>query len=226
MGSAGKWTLRVLVGALLVAGGVAVGWAAGVVAERPEDTDESAVPALVEVVQGSVGSTINLNTVAEWFPTPSGHNRAAGTVTAVRIDEGQSVGVGDVLYDVDLRPVSVAQGTTPAFRDLAAGASGADVEQLERFLSTMGFLTIDPDSEFKSGTTTAVKAWQRSLGLPASGTVRTGDIYYLPVLPVRVSLDLEVVSPGQTLSGGANRQSASLAQNRGSLCRCSRSRPP
>ncbi len=187
--------------AVLVAG-TGIGWAASTVLSPPEDVLDSTAFTFVEVVNGEVGSSINLNTVAEWTPVPVGSNRASGVVTSVNISAGQEVGAGTVLYTVNLRPVVVAQGDVPAFQSLSSGAAGADVAQLQTMLATLGFYRYEVDGQFDSVTRQAVQAWQKSLGLDADGVVQAGDIVYVPTLPTRVALDTEKVQRGASLGGG------------------------
>ncbi len=156
----------------------------------------------VEVVNGEVGSSINLNTVAEWTPLPVGSNLAVGTVTTVDVAAGDEVQSGSRLYSVNLRPVVIAEGSIPAFQMLAQGMKGQDVAQLQQMLTTGGFYTGAVDGGFGYRTGQAVKAWQKSLGVPQDGMVQAGDIIYVPDLPTRVALDTEVVKRGAALSGG------------------------
>lgn len=197
------WLRAAVIGAvILIAGGGGIGWAAATVLTPAQDVLDSTAFTYVEVVNGEVGSSINLNTVAEWTPVPVGSNLASGVVTSVNVEPGQEVGPGTVLYTVNLRPVVIAQGGIPAFRALSQGASGADVAQLQSMLAALGFYTYEVDGAFDWVTTAAVKAWQKSLGLEADGSVQAGDIVFVPSLPTRVALDTETVRRGASLGGG------------------------
>jgi peptidoglycan hydrolase-like protein with peptidoglycan-binding domain len=156
----------------------------------------------VQVTQGGVGSSITLNTVAEWTAVPVGSNRAAGTVTSVDVAPGDEVEAGAVLYTVDLRPVVIAQGDVPAFRDLTEEASGADVSQLQTLLQGLGFYEGPVDGVFSPGVGAAVRAWQKSLESELSGVVRAGDVMFVPELPMRVVFDPAVLTRGVQLGGG------------------------
>ncbi len=87
-------------------------------------------------------------------------------MTSVAVSAGDEVSAGgQVLYAVNLRPVVVAAGETPAFRSLGRGASGgADVAQLQGLLAGLGFFDGDADGEFGWATESAVRDWQESLG--------------------------------------------------------------
>jgi len=180
----------------------AFAWATLIVFAPSSDIADEAAFTLVEVSAGEVGASISLNTVAAWAPTPVGSNLAAGTVTSVLLTPGQEVGVGAVLYTVNLRPVVVAQGQTPAFRPLSRGIEGADVAQLQSMLASLGLYAHEIDGVFDWATEQAVESWQESLGLSADGTVQAGDVIFVPTLPARVSLDADVVARGAQLSGG------------------------
>lgn len=186
---------------MLLAGG-GVGWAVATVLTPPKDVLDSTKFTFVEVVTGEVGSSINLNTVAEWTPVLVGSNLASGTVTTINIAQGQEVSVGAVLYSVNLRPVVIAQGDVPAFESLAEGSTGADVTQLQSMLTALGFYSGEIDGGFGYRTESAVKAWQRSLNIADDGVVQAADIVFVPTLPTRVALDTEKVTRGAILSGG------------------------
>ncbi|MFD5324666.1 peptidoglycan-binding protein [Streptomyces sp. NPDC127092] len=55
---------------------------------------------------------------------------------------------------------------------------GTDVLQFETNLATLGYTGFTVDSTFTAGTARAVKRWQKSLGLPQTGTVGVGDVVY------------------------------------------------
>jgi len=196
------WVGGVLGGIVLVAAGAAVGWAGSTVFAPPPDVLDSTPFTTAEVVPGEVGSSINLNTVADWKPVPIAANLASGTVTSVAVAPGQEVGVGSVLYSVNLRPVVIAQGAIPAFRSLARGTVGADVAQLQAMLTQLGFYDGDVSGDFGWRTQAAVEAWQLSLGLDDDGVVQAGDVVFVPTLPTRISLDAEKVVRGASIGAG------------------------
>jgi hypothetical protein len=86
---------------------------------------------------------------------------------------------------VDERPVLLLYGSLPMYRALATGATGADVRQLERNLAGLGYGGFTVDETFSAATATAVKRWQRDLGLPQTGAVERERVVYAPG-PVRV----------------------------------------
>lgn len=197
-----RWPWFVIGSAALIAVGAACAWAVITVMSPATDPLETTEHTYVEVVPGEVGATISLNTVAEWTPIPVGANRASGVVTAVSIRPGEEVTSGMPLYAVDLRPVVIAQGDVPAFRDITRDTEGPDVEQVQAMLAALGYYHGDIDGTAGAATVWAIEAWQSDLGLEETGVVEMGDIIFVPTLPTRVSLDTEVVARGLTLTGG------------------------
>ena len=197
-----RWLSGLGVGVVVLLVGAGIGWAGATVLTPAQDVLDSTAFTYVEVVPGEVGSSISLNTAAEWTPVPVGSNQASGTVTTVRVGPGDEVKQGSVLYTVDLRPVVIAEGAIPAFRALASGASGSDVTQLQALLKAIGRYSGPADGRFGYGTSVAVKAWQKSLGVYADGVVQLGDVIFVPSLPTRVALDATVIERGASVTGG------------------------
>lgn len=193
-----SWTGGVAAVALMLLAG---GWAVRTMLAPAPDVLEAPGYTLVTAVQGTVERSLQLNVSAQWSPESTIANQAAGTVTSVELDAGQEAEPGDVLYTVDLRPVVAAVGEVPAFRDLARGAEGADVAQLQRLLTSLGYYSGRADGRFGGGLYWAVRAWQRDLGLEQDGTVRQGDVVLVPELPARLALDTEL-EVGAALAGG------------------------
>lgn len=198
----GRSPTRLGLGLLAIVVTAGVGWAGATALTPAKDVLDSTDFTFVEVVEGEVGASINLNTVAEWTPVPVGTNQASGTVTTVNVAAGDEVKQGTVLYTVNLRPVVVAQGSIPSFQALARGSKGADVKQVQAMLTTLGHFTGTPDGEFGYVTERAVKAWQKSLGIPQDGMVQPGDLVFVPSLPTRLALDTDVIKRGAIVSGG------------------------
>ncbi len=197
----GRFMFRCLAVLAIASCLVGVGWAARTVfvPDVPQTAHEGAT---VKLVEGEVGSSISLVGLVNWQSEAVGVNRATGTVTRVNLVPGAEVHAGDPLYFVDLRPIIVAEGGVPAFRDLFRGVSGPDVLQLQALLSDLGYYSDEVDGAFGPVTRRAVMAWQRSLGIRPDGIVRTSDVIFVPELPIHLRLDPEVVSRGAILTGG------------------------
>jgi len=186
----------------LVAVGAAGFWAGRVALAPPDDPLANASePVTYEVVEQTVGQSLQFAAVAEWQTAPLVRAGEAGVVTSVDFTSGDAVDAGDTLFTVNLKPVVVASGDVPAFRDLRIGDSGSDVAQLENLLAGLGFFAADPNPVFDEATAAAVETWQESLGVANDGVVRRGDVLFTPELPVRVGAT-EALIVGAGLSGG------------------------
>lgn len=114
-----------------------------------------------------------------------GASSAAATtqrVTSV-VAAGSTVGLGDILYTVDGRPVVALGGPLPAWRSLSTSSTdGPDIAQLEWSLAALGYdpdHTMTIDESFDSHTRQVVKAWQAGVGLDVTGTVTLGSVVFL-----------------------------------------------
>lgn len=193
---------RALVGLLVAGVLVAAGWwAASVALEPPDDPLGEPVPVEFTVSDGVVGRSLRFASVASWQFRDLARNAASGVVTSVGVAPGDEVAAGDVLYSVDLRPVVVAAGGTPMFRDLGLNSDGPDVAQVQELLASLGFYAGEVDGDFGSAVRSAVRDWQDSLGLEDDGVVRVGDVVFVSSLPARVVL-ADDVTVGAPLVGG------------------------
>jgi peptidoglycan hydrolase-like protein with peptidoglycan-binding domain len=137
-------------------------------------------------------------------------NRARGTYTKLPA-AGQVIRQGHVLYRVDDRPVVMLHGSTPAYRTLAAGASGPDVAELNADLVALGHATraqLNPKSaSFGAATTAAVIKLQAALGVTRNGTLTLGQVVFEPSA-VRVTYASAQLGgsaqPGETVMQGTS----------------------
>ena len=193
-----KQNLALACGALLLAG---VAFWAGRVTLGPQAVAPSSTSSAVtvEATEVSVGRSVNLNVVVEQKRRALATNALSGVVTWVREDTA-NVQQGDVLYRVANTPVRAVAGTMPFYRDLAPGASGEDVRQLQDALVAKGVLAA-ANGTFGESTTRAVKAWQRALGQVETGTIPLGEVIAAPRLPAPLMVD-EALTLGALVSGG------------------------
>lgn len=105
--------------------------------------------------------------------------RLTGTVTALPAP-GSVIRRGSALYRLDNTPAVLLYGSLPAYRDLTPDTKGADVKQFEQNLYALGYRGFTVDEKYSARTTTAVKKWQKALGLPQTGTVALGRVVYAP----------------------------------------------
>jgi hypothetical protein len=144
-------------------------------------------------------------------------NRLSGTITSLP-QIGQLVKPGQALYDVDNQPVTLLNGSTPAYRDLTSSDSdGPDILELNQDLKSMGF---DPSNEitvndsWQAGTTNAVEAWQNSLGQTETGTISLGEAVFLPGAQRITSISTVLGSTGG--AGAASSSAGSSGSGTGS----------
>ncbi|MFE4257309.1 peptidoglycan-binding protein [Streptomyces sp. NPDC056883] len=156
----------------------------GSVAEQP-----SAGHGTVVVEKGTLSSSIQVaGALSHDAPTPV-VGSGQGTVTGLPA-LGSVVKAGGKLYEVDGRPVVLMTGDRPMWRELGPGvADGPDVKQLKSNLIKLGHaggLGLAVDEKFTEGTATAVKRWQKALGLKETGTLPPGGVVMLPLAAVQV----------------------------------------
>lgn len=112
---------------------------------------------------------------------------------------GDVIEPGDVLYTVDGKPTILLPGSAPAWRTLESGVIGPDVAQLETYLSGLGHDVGTIDDTYSATTTSAVAAWQQSLGVDDTGTLVLGDVVFAPG---SVTVTAVHVSVGDDIAGG------------------------
>lgn len=188
--------------------GIAIGagagtWAGVTLLAPPSDVLASPGHTTVKAVHGTVGQSVRLNASVQWRAARVIDGAASGVVTTTILEDGVVARPGDVLYTVGLRPVVVAVGSVPSFRDLSSGVEGEDVVQLQRLLITKGYYVGEPHGVFTSGVEWAVRAWQAELGIDQDGVVRQGDVIYVPDLPARLALDPTIEVGAQVGRGPA-----------------------
>lgn len=133
------------------------------------------------------------------FPT-----NTTGIITALPT-EGDVIGFGEVLFEVDNEPVLLLEGALPQFRTFTSNMSdGADVEQLERNLVAFGFtdeLDLTVDEDFTAVTRDAVEELQLQLGIEDTGRLDLGRVVF-SVTPIRIGqVNVEL---GQSISPQMN----------------------
>lgn len=94
-----------------------------------------------------------------------GATDGAAVVTATPLAVGSPVLSGTVLVEVSGRPVLALDLPFPLYRDLAGGASGADVRALQETLKSLGTYKGQVDGRYRQGTATAVAALYKAAGV-------------------------------------------------------------
>jgi len=108
------------------------------------------------------------------------HAGSPGMLTAVP-PLGQTVQRGQMLYEVDGRPVRLLFGGRPAWRAFGIGMDrGEDVRELEDNLVALGFSGSAADDRFTASTAAAILRWQARLGEQGTGRLPLGSVVFLP----------------------------------------------
>lgn len=201
----GKRTLAV--GALGLAAVAATIAALGGGEGEPAEAQDPGVPTVAlerrdlasrESVEGTLGYAGEAEVI----------NRMSGTITWLPA-EGDLIGRGKRLYEVDGEPVLLMFGDVPAYRDLSSGVSdGPDVEQLESNLARLGFDPSTVDDEFTSTTASAVSDWQDSVGLDETGSVELGRVVFMAGTRRVMSLELALGSDADSAAGAGTDASS------------------
>ncbi|HEX4220307.1 MAG TPA: HlyD family efflux transporter periplasmic adaptor subunit [Acidimicrobiales bacterium] len=146
-------------------------------------TGKADASSLATVTRQDLSAQTKVTATLGYAGTYSVVNQAQGTVTAVPT-VGQVVSQGDVLYQVSGSPVVLLYGTTPAYRSLSEGTTGADVEELNADLLTLGYVTgaeVSPTSDaFTWWTKNGVEKLQTALGVAETGTLGLGQAVFEP----------------------------------------------
>ena len=140
-------------------------------------------------------------------------NHARGTYTKLPA-AGQVISQGHVLYRVNDGPVVLLYGSTPPYRTLSAGATGADVAELNADLIALGYATSaqlgQSSGSFGPATTTALEKLQAALGVTETGTLTLGQAVFEPSA-VRVTT-LSAQLGGTTQDGQTVMQATSTTR--------------
>nr|WP_238994274.1 peptidoglycan-binding domain-containing protein [Actinomyces sp. 565] len=101
----------------------------------------------------------------------SGNGSTTAVVTKVPVSVGDTVSAGAVVLELSGRPIIALKGDIPSYRDLAPGASGPDVTQLQQALVAQGLLSDSAvDGTYGSATSAAVSQLYSYLGYTAAST--------------------------------------------------------
>jgi peptidoglycan hydrolase-like protein with peptidoglycan-binding domain len=192
----------------VILGGAA---AAAVLAPRPAANKPAAdalPPATAKITRTTLVETKTVpGTLGYGDPVPiSAAGSGAGTITWIA-PVGLTVRRGEPLFKVDEEPVVALYGSLPLYRILRVGTQGGDVEQLEKNLAELDYTALTVDDRFTAATAKAVRTWQASLGVPATGTVEPDQVVFTPGA-VRIAEHTARV--GEPIGGGSVERGASV----------------
>ncbi len=196
-----------LAGATVLAVALAAGGVVVISGEKPATSAAQAPPpTTVKVEKRELSAMVSLSGTLTYQVAPDGSpysviNQAGGTYTELPVP-GQVITQGQVLYRVNDSPVVLLYGSTPAYRALSAGATGADVAELNADLVALGYATanqLSPTSSFfGSATATAVEKLQADLGVAQNATLALGQAVFEPTAVRVTSLSAQLGSSTQT----------------------------
>ncbi len=114
---------------------------------------------------------------------------------------GQIIKQDQPVYSVSNEPIPLVYGSIAAYRTFHVGMSnGADVGELSHDLISLDYgAGLTQSNHYSSATATAVRRWQRALGLPGSGEILLGEVVFEPG-PTRVTS--VTPSVGSSVGGG------------------------
>jgi Putative peptidoglycan binding domain len=174
-----RWPVVTAVVAVLVAiagASIATVAAAGTATHQSRRTAKP--PATATVQRTTLVASRTFTGTLGYGDATAYQGRIPGTVTDLA-PVGTVLTRGDVAYRVDNQPVVVLFGPLPPYRDLALDTVGPDVKQFKENLKALGYGGFTVDEKYTDTTVTAVKKWQKKIGLPETGTVEKGRVLYV-----------------------------------------------
>jgi peptidoglycan hydrolase-like protein with peptidoglycan-binding domain len=205
-----EFSARQVIVSVIAAGALAGGVVAGAVAavadsghgnSTSSSSGESSQVATVPVVRTDLSTTVQVGGSIGYDGSYSITALGGGGGVYTWLPEpGEVIRQGQPVYSVSSEPVPLLYGSIPAYRAFSAGMSdGSDVGQLTRDLIALGYgAGLTQGNQYSSATAAAVERWQRALGLPATGEIPLGEMFFEPG-PIRVTS--VTPSPGAPVEG-------------------------
>jgi peptidoglycan hydrolase-like protein with peptidoglycan-binding domain len=157
-----------------------------------------APPATAQVTRATLTQTVQVNGTLGYGSAVNVSGRGHGTVTWLPA-AGTTVHRGQPVYRADNAPVPLWYGDLPLYRTLAPGVTdGADVKEVEQNLAALGYTGFTVDNTYSSATASAVRRWQKDLGLTQTGILDPGAVV-LAAGAIRVAT--VHATPGDPASG-------------------------
>ena len=197
----------VLAGSAVVASSVAAGVVAATPGAKRAAVASATQPANTATVErGTLTAVVSVAGTLTYRARPDDSpysvvNQTIGTYTELPA-AGQVISQGQVLYRVNDSPVVLLYGQTPAYRTISAGATGADVAELNADLVALGYATsaqLSTSDSFGAATTTALEKLQTAVGEARTGMLTPGQVVYEPTA-LRVTT--VAAQPGGTAQTG------------------------
>ncbi|RSS57232.1 peptidoglycan-binding protein [Streptomyces sp. WAC01280] len=180
-------------------------------------------PATATVVRTDLVRSKTVDGTLDFAQRRAVKSAVEGTIT-VAAPEGKTLTMGEALYELNDKPVTLLYGPVPMFREMKNGDRGSDVLQLERNLRDLGWgAGLYVDTRYGKDTEAAVKRWQKSLNREPTGRVGKGDVVFQPgkvkVVSADAALADQVAPNGPVLTIASTRPviRAQLDQSDGAL---------
>jgi hypothetical protein len=182
----GSWVLATAV--VLAFIGATAGIVAGSNGTQPAHAVQRSQVSTVTVQKEQLSATVSEDGTLTYGAQADGSpytviDEAQGTYTKLPA-VGRVIRQGHVLYRVNESPVVLLYGTTPAYRTLTPGMTGADVAELNADLVALGYATSAQLSRtsmsFGSATTMALEKLQADVGATPSGELTLGQVLFEP----------------------------------------------
>ncbi|MFI9208970.1 peptidoglycan-binding protein [Streptomyces sp. NPDC053253] len=180
-------------------------------------------PATATVVRTDLVRSKTVDGTLDFAQRRAVKSAVEGTIT-VAAPEGKTLTMGEALYELNDKPVTLLYGPVPMFREMKTGDRGSDVLQLERNLRDLGWgAGLYVDTRYGKDTEAAVKRWQKSLNREPTGRVGKGDVVFQPgkvkVVSADAALADQVAPNGPVLTIASTRPviRAQLDQSDGAL---------
>ena len=160
--------LLIAAAAILVVGGILV----GAYFETPEEASLRQPPEVVPITDPVRSEVLERSLTFRGTLAPAERTSArfadgleGGIITAIGVEPGDELHSGQVVLEVQGRPVIVLSGNFPTWRDFSRGMDrGPDVAQLQRALRELRFYRDKIDGEFGPLSLRAVTRLYRSVG--------------------------------------------------------------
>jgi hypothetical protein len=152
---------------------IAIGWVAAFVFQSPAQREASvappsSVPIFATVTEGTLARSSDFTgtvgpSSSRSVTLSADANSSVLVITARPVNVGATFSSGDLLTEVNGRPVFTLTSEFSMYRDIGLGDSGPDVRVLQEALQKRGYGTA-VDGKFGSGTAQAVDRWFKDSG--------------------------------------------------------------
>ena len=169
---------------------------------------------VAEVARRDLVQTKTFEAILDYGDLRSFPTNTAGIVTELP-EVGAIIDFGEALFAVDGEPVLLMEGDVPQYRTFNVDMTdGADVEQLERNLTNLGYtdaIDLTVDTDFTYITADVVEEMQLQLGIEETGEIALGRVVFSPS-PIRIgAVNVEL---GQSVNPQVNVVSVTESEQR------------